>query len=484
MQPIARQQTRTSLHSWWSDSNPGLQGPTINIHTMAKPLVRFLYHRQAVQFIRSNAGVPLTPAVLEIYSTYLLCKYVSFETQWTVLAELGNRAQEENEAAMIVESSVLAKALQLLESPNTDIRNESCRLVVNLTVYEATASRILEINPYARLVSLLDDKHPDVVEYALQALANASFWLDGAQAVVQATVQDQVLKLLKSPNPVVQQSTCRLVQNLGRYEATAATILKINPFVQLVLLLHNEHPGVAGYALQALANTTLWLDGAQAVVQATAQDQVLKLLESPNSVVREWTCRLVQDLAQREATAATILKINPCVHLVSLLHDEHSGVAESALEALAIVAFWQDGAQAVVQATAQDHVLKLLELPNSVVQEWTCRLVQNLGRHEATAATILKINPFVQLVSLLHNEHPGVAESALGALAIAAFWQDGAQAVIEAKVQDYILEMLESPNPVMREWTCKLVTNLSGYEATAVPIWKINPCVQIVSLLQ
>ncbi|KAF8196674.1 hypothetical protein K438DRAFT_738789 [Mycena galopus ATCC 62051] len=68
--PLARQQTRASILSWWSDSNPNLQGPTINIHTAAKPLCRFLYHRQALDFINQNRGSPLSPTILETYSSY------------------------------------------------------------------------------------------------------------------------------------------------------------------------------------------------------------------------------------------------------------------------------------------------------------------------------------------------------------------------------------------------------------------------------
>ncbi|KAJ6585860.1 armadillo-type protein [Mycena capillaripes] len=239
MQPLARQPSRTSLLSWWSDNNPGLKGPTINIHAAAKPLARFLYHRQAMQFIKGISGVPLTRAVLEIYSTYLLCKYVSFDTQWQILRELENRARSESEASMIVESPVLAKVLKLLESPNADIRNKTCRLVLNLTSYEPTVSVILELNPCVALVSLLressfiSDEYPQVVEQAIQSLATAAHKQDGTHAVIQATAQDHALELLESPNPVVREWTCRLVQNLAHYEPTAVMILLGTRKVQL-----------------------------------------------------------------------------------------------------------------------------------------------------------------------------------------------------------------------------------------------------------
>jgi hypothetical protein len=70
MPPLTRQETRTSIFSWWSNSNPLLKGPTINLHAAAKPLMKFMFHRQALEFIRQNKGSPLLETTLEIYALY------------------------------------------------------------------------------------------------------------------------------------------------------------------------------------------------------------------------------------------------------------------------------------------------------------------------------------------------------------------------------------------------------------------------------
>ncbi|KAJ7633209.1 hypothetical protein FB45DRAFT_523675 [Roridomyces roridus] len=68
-------QSRVSLFSWWSDSNPGLNGPTVNLHTITKPLLRLMYHRQAIEYILVNDDKALTQAMLDIFSSYLGCVY-------------------------------------------------------------------------------------------------------------------------------------------------------------------------------------------------------------------------------------------------------------------------------------------------------------------------------------------------------------------------------------------------------------------------
>lgn len=65
-----RQETHASIYSWWSDSNPGLQGPTVNLHALAKPLLRLMYKCQALDLIRRNRGHPLSKTTTETYSTY------------------------------------------------------------------------------------------------------------------------------------------------------------------------------------------------------------------------------------------------------------------------------------------------------------------------------------------------------------------------------------------------------------------------------
>jgi hypothetical protein len=67
---LTRPETRASVHSWWSDSNPSLKGPTINLHAAAKPLLRFMHQRQALEFIRKNKDTPLSTTV-DIYMSYL-----------------------------------------------------------------------------------------------------------------------------------------------------------------------------------------------------------------------------------------------------------------------------------------------------------------------------------------------------------------------------------------------------------------------------
>jgi hypothetical protein len=81
----------------------------------------------------------------------------------------------------------------------------------------------------------------------------------------------------------------------------------------------DEDSGVVEKAMHALCEIAYLLDGAQAIVNAKALDDVLILLESPSSNVRYRACELVKRLAGYKSTAPAILELEPCVRLVSLL---------------------------------------------------------------------------------------------------------------------------------------------------------------------
>jgi hypothetical protein len=157
MPPLTRQQTFGSVHSWWSDSNPNLRGPTINLHVVAKPLIKLLHNRQALEIIRNNRGIPLSPMKLELYWSYLLYvdpprhpilgsnslsryKYVSVSTKSAIVDDLSRRLQSESEA-LVVDLNMLHDLLQL-EPPvegGENMQVPTLSMLVTLVKWEATA---------------------------------------------------------------------------------------------------------------------------------------------------------------------------------------------------------------------------------------------------------------------------------------------------------------------------------------------------------
>jgi hypothetical protein len=71
--------------------------------------------------------------------------------------------------------------------------------------------------------------------------------------------------------------------------------------------------------MYALSEIARWVDGAKGMVDAKVLDHVPRLLESQNPETQKWACEFVGRLASHKSMAPAILKLNPSVHLVSLL---------------------------------------------------------------------------------------------------------------------------------------------------------------------
>ncbi|KAJ7705659.1 armadillo-type protein [Mycena olivaceomarginata] len=418
----------------------------------------------------------ITPAVLELEPSEQLVFLLDDKHSDVIreaTAALTRLSRWVGGAKGVVDAKALDHVLLLLESPNPDTRRWACMLMGNLASHESTAQAILKLKLSVQLVSLLRAED-SLVPYVTCTLSQIARWEEGAKSVVDAKALDHVLVLLKSPDSSARKWACVLTGYLAFRESTAPAILKLNPSVQLVSLLDDEDH-VVRWATYTLSQIARWVDGVKDVVDAKALDHVLRLLKSPNLDTRRWACGLA--LALHAFTAPGILKVNPSMQLVSLLDDEDFLVYQ-ATYALSQIARWEEGAQGVVDAKALDHVLTLLKSPNPDTRRCACELAGHLALHESTASAISKLNPSVQLVSLL-----GETYCATYALSRIARWEEGAEGVVDALALYYVSALLKSPNLDTRRCACELVGHLALHESTELAISKLNPSVQLVSLL-
>ncbi|KAJ7697814.1 armadillo-type protein [Mycena rosella] len=512
MHPLTRQPTLESIRSWWSDRNPA--GPTISIHAAAKPLIKALYHRQVLDFIRRNCGIPLSKETVETCASYLSYKYISHTTKSTILRELSQRAVSESEALTMVDSRVLGIVGELLRSPDPNVQIATCWLLGNLVYHRSTAIAIMGMNPCPHLVAILSATNLQVLESALYALSCITQWWDGAQAAVTAKTVDYLEDLLVSPRTQIRRHACVTLERLASHKSTMVAIRRINPCLKLVPLLRDENLDVVEVATRSLGLIATSPEGAQVAVNANVADSLAELLEASNEKVRRWACELVAQIARHDSTRQIILDTDLYAPLVRLLRDEHVAVVEGAVKALNGIARSREGAQSTVDADVLEFVAELLDSPNHDVRRWTCKvlgariiipaidsathllkspdvgvrewaceILGGLAYHAFTRDAVLEVKPCVHLVSLLHDESLGVVESAAKALNWIAHSSEGAQAAVEGNVLDFVADLLESPSVEVRAWTCEMLAGLASHERTMNAVFGIKPCAQLVLLL-
>jgi hypothetical protein len=175
--------------------------------------------------------------------------------------------------------------------------------------------------------------------------------------------------------------------------------------------------------LQELSNIIYSESCTKMVVNSPGFPYIGEMLESPDPLARQSSCLLLHKLTQYECTIPPIVGMRGCERLVALIEcvwyifsfflffpdvdfpfmqisDRNNQVVWEATDVLLQIAQFSDGAQAVVDARVQDHILKLLKSRSSEFASWTCPLVVELAGHELTAPAILGLNLLKQLIFL------------------------------------------------------------------------------------
>ncbi|KAJ7455750.1 armadillo-type protein [Mycena latifolia] len=480
--PLTRQPTFLSVHSWWSDRNP--TGPNINLHAVAKPLMKFMYHRDALTFIAKNRGIPLSREHAEIYSSYLACKYVSTSTKRAILIELQTRVEFEEDACAVADFLPLFPIDEFLRSPGADDRKVMCWIFGQLARNETTMAAVLSGGPCVRLLPLLRDVNLVVAESAAYTLYLIAMSPEGAQAIMDAKLLDSITEVLDfAPNEKIHKWMCDMLGEVARHEATARVAIG-----QLVTLLRRKGDlQVIEGAAQTLYRIVKSPEGSQIVVDANVLDALADLLELPDAGVRQWTRCLLTELA----THATTIRV-AMGRLVSFLRSEKRlRVIGSAAEILCRIARWPEGAQAIVDANALEVAARLLRSPSEEVQTWMCKLLGELVLHEAIALAVLEEGLCQPIVFLLRNRDSEVVDSATRVLYRIAVFPEGAQAAVNANVLGCLTELLGAPNAKLWKWTWNMLGELARHETTVkaaiaqlVPLLRSANVINIGSAVQ
>ncbi|KAJ7257337.1 hypothetical protein C8J57DRAFT_1721178 [Mycena rebaudengoi] len=355
MPPLTRQQTFGSVRSWWSDSNPNLRGPTINLHAAAKPVMKYLYDRQALEFIKDNRSIRLTSTAAETYGTYLLCEYVSASVKSAILEDLFGRAQSESDASEVHTCMLL----QLLEVPGTvDLwfSENIWQILETLASREASAAATCG----SLATAICDSDKPQVADGALWVLSRVpqiDFPPDATGVSVKAKLLDHIADMLDAPNTYRWRYTAifQILSHLARYESSAVAVVEAN-------VLNSEED----------------------------------LLRSRSTDIYEHIFPMLESLVSHESTATAGLDMRLYDLLVTLGRENFEfrpSLAINVLNLLARIARWRDGAEGVVAAKALDRVLDGLYSSNSEILLSTCRLLQALVGHESTVHSVVAMVP-------------------------------------------------------------------------------------------
>ncbi|KAJ7481284.1 armadillo-type protein [Mycena galericulata] len=264
-----------------------------------------------------------------------------------------------------------------------------------------------------------------------------------------------------------------MLAQVATHDLPAVIALGPRPCLWLVSLLRDENDNVIEAAMFALSSVMRSEYGAQVAVDAGVLDHVMELLNSQNRHTPRWTSSMLGHLACHSFASELVLALKP---------HENEYVVENAIFALSVIAEFRDGAASAVDEKILDRVIDLLHSTNGNVRRWACKALGNLAHHKSTASAVLAANPVEGLASCVQGDDLPAIENAAFALSEMTRWTESLVPVLETKVLDYAVKLLESRD-MTRKWTCWIVGHLAHHESTAATVLEVNPSAEIASLL-
>ncbi|KAJ7243483.1 hypothetical protein C8J57DRAFT_1725998, partial [Mycena rebaudengoi] len=448
MPPLTRQQTFGSTRSWWSDSNPHLRGPTINLHAAAKPLMKLLYNRQALDFIINNRSIPLSAMEFELYLSYLLCDYVSTSTKHTILEDLSRKVFCDPEA-LVADSNMLHDLLQLLEVPVAmDIRmweavrpilgrlaecevtaETTCGSLVALlcdsrvphvvdgVLFVLSSTSLIKFSPVTsgasvegklldRLLDILEDSSTTELHRLciLKIVSNLVLHERTAVAAVEACILNHIEKLLRSRPANLYSHIFSILENLASHESTAIAVVRMLPLDLLGLRWHKSVDGTAlidplASRWEVLATTRLLAAPRKATAEATCSSLVALACDSDMPQIVDGAIWLLSRVAQIQfppVTTGVSVEVKLLVHLVDMLEAPKTAkwrypVIFQTLSHLAL--YDECSAVAIVEANVLNSVQQLLRSCPTDLYQHIFQMLESLGSYESTAMAVARILP-------------------------------------------------------------------------------------------
>ncbi|KAJ7723917.1 armadillo-type protein [Mycena metata] len=279
---------------------------------------------------------------------------------------------------------------------------------------------------------------------------------------------DLLESLLSSPYPAIRSSTCWIFGHLASRESSATPMLNLKPCERLLpLLLEDENSAVVESALFALWGFTEFAEGARAIVSSGQLERILNLLDSPGEKIRRWLCGMLGNLVRHEQATVAALTMSTCPQLLALISDEY--MPAPAMDVLLEISKWPDGAQKVVDAGILESISSLLgsefDRPGRTS---ACKVLGYLVRCEFVVEDVIASKPLAALVLLLSDEKIQT-EIVLSTIRESSLRSGALDALAATDILDHLLQLVDSPNPRIRQWTCEILARLA-HKASATTI--------------
>ncbi|KAJ7488192.1 hypothetical protein FB451DRAFT_1391131 [Mycena latifolia] len=285
----------------------------------------------------------------------------------------------------------------------------------------------------------------------LEDLEARAKWEAQAKTMAQEYPLARVIRLLHSPEITIMELVCSLLGSLAMWKSVNAEVTLLHTCSHLIPLAIPSDGVPLKQSVYALSCISIWETGARDLITQSNVQELAALLESDDSDVLKWTCRILGEVIRSGCVIITAY-----TRLESLVEHPSMSVQQEALYVL----------RCVDEATEQTE-----DISNGTSVERPFHLLQTMASRGADL-------PFL---SALNSRDINVVKSAMAEFEHISNSEPGAINLVNCHLEPFV-ELLGHGDLDVLESACRILANLTRFAGVAIR--KQNPYSKLALLLR
>ncbi|XP_029978658.1 armadillo repeat-containing protein 3 [Sphaeramia orbicularis] len=334
-----------------------------------------------------------------------------------------NLVQDNPSRLAIHELGVIPPLLELLKSDFPVIQHLALKTLQNVTTVKDTRNTFREEQGFDRLMGIVNNKDlHDLHAEALQVVANCLNDSECLEFIYKGGGLTQLMEFLLTPSkPEIQANTVKCIARVAQSPENRKLLHEQNVENILVELLSVADDGVKTVTCEAVATMSSHLPSKDIFRDLKSIPSVVRLLRSESLMVREAATKALSDLTHNNwLNAFAVYEAGGHEHLLQQLSECCPSTVASAAATLANMAEQDEIRCSILSHGAMHALVEPLKSTNTQVVVNTTLCLAALACDTASRAEFQKAGGLRTLVDLLHSNHKDVLHNACLAVNICA----------------------------------------------------------------
>ncbi|XP_068604234.1 armadillo repeat-containing protein 3 [Brachionichthys hirsutus] len=389
--------------------------------------------------------------------------------------------------AQIFDSKGLLPLIQLLSSPDPDVKKNSLETIFNLVQDYKHRQAVHELGGIPPLLQLLKSDFPVIQHLALKTLQNVTTDKDTRDAFREQQGFEQILDILSNAKfNDLHDEALEVVANCLSDSEYLQMIHKGGGLTRLLEFVHTPNaPGIQSNAVKCIARAAQSSENCELLHEQNVEKVLVELLSAADVSVKTATCKAVSATSVHAASKNRFRDLGGIPAVVQCLNSESLMLREAATQALLnLTHSSQLNALAVYEAGADKILVQQLYGSNLVTVANSAAILRKMASQEFILPRILSNGAIQALVETLKSTNKQVLINTTQCLAVLACDKAAREELRSTGGLQPLVNLLHSHNKDVLHNACLALKVCANDEPTSLEILKFGALEMLLEINQ